>query len=195
MVQTSQWFIIYFSFTFAISTVLFFAGQLKVIAREFGIPPIHFDLILILFPLGNGISRIFGGVVSDWIGRERTMVVFNVLLSFSVFTLTVFGANPAVFVTLVFLCALRPLGRHRRRLLRAQARDHQLRDHPRGQGLGGLHLGLAQRFSGGPFGLVPASADRHRDVQARGSGHVPSPPVETSPEAGTHKLMGRRSSP
>ena len=106
MLRTPQWFLIYFSFTFAISTILIFAAQMKMIAREFGIPQAHFDLLLILFPLGNGISRIFGGVVSDRIGRERTMVIFYVLLGLSVFTLTVFGAHPVVFVIFVFLCAL-----------------------------------------------------------------------------------------
>jgi len=106
MLRTPQWFLIYFSFTFTISTILIFAAQMKMIAREFGIPQSHFDLLLILFPLGNGISRIFGGVVSDRIGRERTMVIFYVLLGLSVFTLISFGANPVVFVILVFLCGL-----------------------------------------------------------------------------------------
>ena len=106
MLRTPQWFLIYFSFTFTISTILIFAAQMKMIAREFGIPQTYFNLLLILFPLGNGISRIFGGVVSDRIGREKTMVIFYVLLGLSVFTLTAFGNNPVVFVVFVFLCAL-----------------------------------------------------------------------------------------
>ena len=106
MLRTPQWFLIYFSFTFTISTILIFAAQMKMIAREFGIPQAHFDLLLILFPLGNGFSRIFGGVVSDRIGRERTMVIFYVLLGLSVFTLISFGTNPVVFVIFVFLCGL-----------------------------------------------------------------------------------------
>lgn len=77
MLRTPQWFLIYFSFTFAISTILIFAAQMKMIAREFGIPQAHFDLLLILFPLGNGVSRIFGGAVSDRIGRERTIEVLS----------------------------------------------------------------------------------------------------------------------
>jgi OFA family oxalate/formate antiporter-like MFS transporter len=106
MVRTPQWFLIYFSFTFAISTVLVFAAQMKMIAREFGIPQAYFDLVLILFPLGNGVSRIFGGAISDRIGREKTMVIFFVLLGLSVLTLIYLGANPVVFVIFVFLCAL-----------------------------------------------------------------------------------------
>jgi len=106
MLRTPQWFLIYFSFIFTISTILVFAAQLKMIAGEFAVPQAHFDLLLVLFPLGNGISRIFGGVVSDRIGRERTMVIFYLLLSFSIFLLTSWGTNPVVFVLFVFLCAL-----------------------------------------------------------------------------------------
>jgi OFA family oxalate/formate antiporter-like MFS transporter len=106
MLRTPQWFLIYFCFTFAISTILIFAAQMKMIAREFGIPRVHFDLLLVLFPLGNGISRIFGGAVSDRIGREKTMVIFYLLLGLSIFMLISFGTNPAVFVIFVFLCAL-----------------------------------------------------------------------------------------
>lgn len=106
MLRTYQWFLIYFSFSFSMSTILVFAAQIKMIAREFGIPQTHFDLLLVLFPLGNGISRIFGGAVSDRIGRERTMVIFYVLLGFFLFGLISFGTNPVVFVIFVFLCAL-----------------------------------------------------------------------------------------
>ena len=106
MLRTPQWFLIYFSFTFSISTILVFAAQMKMIAREFGIPQAHFDLLLILFPLWNGVSRIFGGIVSDRIGREWTMVIFYILLALSVFTLIPFGTNPVVFVIFVFLCGL-----------------------------------------------------------------------------------------
>lgn len=106
MLRTRQWLLIYFSFTFSISTILLFAAQMKMIAREFGIPQTHFDLLLILFPLGNGLSRVFGGAVSDRIGRERTMVIFFVFLGLSVLTLIPFGTNPTVFVIFVFLCGL-----------------------------------------------------------------------------------------
>ena len=106
MLRTRQWFIIYFSFTFTISTVLTFAAQMKMIAHEFAIPQIHFDLLLILFPLGNGASRIFGGIISDLIGTEKTMVIFFALLGLSLLTLVSFGTNPFIFVFSVFLCAL-----------------------------------------------------------------------------------------
>ena len=106
MLRSRQWFIIYFSFTFTISTVLTFAAQMKMIAHEFAIPQIYFDLLLILFPLGNGASRIFGGVIADWIGTEKTMVIFFALLGLSLLTLVSFGTSPFIFVVSVFLCAL-----------------------------------------------------------------------------------------
>lgn len=106
MLRSRQWFVIYFSFTFTISTVLTFAAQMKMIAHEFAIPQIYFDLLLILFPLGNGASRIFGGVIADLIGTEKTMVIFFALLGLSLLTLISFGTSPLIFVGSVFLCAL-----------------------------------------------------------------------------------------
>ena len=106
MLRSRQWFVLYFSFTFTISTVLTFAAQLKMIANEFAIPQIYFDLLLILFPLGNVASRIFGGVIADLIGTEKTMVIFFALLGLSLLTLVSFGTSPFIFVGSVFLCAL-----------------------------------------------------------------------------------------
>jgi OFA family oxalate/formate antiporter-like MFS transporter len=106
MLRTRQWFVLYFSFTFTISTVLTFAAQMKMIAQEFAIPPNYFDLLLILFPLGNGASRIFGGVIADFMGTEKTMVIFFTLLGLCLLTLISFGTSPVIFVACVFLCAL-----------------------------------------------------------------------------------------
>ena len=106
MLRSRQWFILYFSFTFTISTVLTFAAQLKMIAHEFATPQTYFDLLLILFPLGNGVSRIFGGVIADLMGTEKTMVIFFSLLGLSLLTLISFGTSPLIFVSSVFLCAL-----------------------------------------------------------------------------------------
>ncbi len=106
MLRTHQYYLIYFSFVFTISTVLVFAAQMKMIAREFALPQTHFDLLLILFPLTNGVSRIFGGAVSDRIGRERTMFIFFTMLGFFILILVYFGASPLVFSISFLLCAL-----------------------------------------------------------------------------------------
>lgn len=103
---TYQWYLIYFSFTFTISTVLMFAAQLKMVAEEFNVPKSYFSLLLVIFPLGNGLSRIAAGAVSDRIGRENTMVIFYSLLGFAILSLANFGYIPLLFVGIVFIAAL-----------------------------------------------------------------------------------------
>lgn len=106
MVRTSQWYIIYFSFSFTISIVLLFGAQMKMLASEFDIPQRYLNALLVVFPLGNGFSRIIAGLVSDRIGRERTMVVFYTVLGLTVFVLAAFGSIPMVFVAAVAFAAL-----------------------------------------------------------------------------------------
>ena len=88
--MTHQWYMIYFSFTVTISIVLMFGAQMKMLAKEFNIPDSYFGALLVLFPLGNGLSRVFAGAVSDRIGRERTMVIFYSLLGLSILSFALF---------------------------------------------------------------------------------------------------------
>jgi OFA family oxalate/formate antiporter-like MFS transporter len=60
----------------------------------------------VIFPVGNGLSRIISGWVSDKLGRERTMVMFFGALGLSIIALVHFGGNPLAFVLLVFLAAM-----------------------------------------------------------------------------------------
>jgi OFA family oxalate/formate antiporter-like MFS transporter len=106
MLVTYQWFLIYFSFAVTVSIVLMFGAQMKMLAREFGIPKGYFSLVLVLFPLGNGLSRVFSGAVSDTAGRERTMVIFYTLLGLSIFSFVLFGDIPLLFIIIVFIAAL-----------------------------------------------------------------------------------------
>ncbi|MBU4563146.1 MAG: OFA family MFS transporter [Desulfarculus sp.] len=106
MVATHQWQIIYLGFTLIIATVLMFASHLKMIAQEFGISGTLFAFVMVAFPLGNGFSRIVGGVVSDYLGRERTMLLFFSLLGLCMLSLGLFGSQPWVFVGAVFLAGL-----------------------------------------------------------------------------------------
>ncbi len=106
MLRTYQWFFIYFSFAFTVSIVLLFAAQMKMVAKEFHLPQAYFDALLVIFPLGNGLSRIIAGVVSDRIGREKTMMIFYSSLGIAILLLVQFGENPLLFVTIVFLAAL-----------------------------------------------------------------------------------------
>jgi len=106
MLKTHQWFMIYFSFTVTVSIVLMFGAQMKMLAKEFQIPAHYFKTLLILFPLGNGLSRVLAGTISDWMGREKTMVIFYALLGFSILCFAWLGHVPILFILIVFIAAL-----------------------------------------------------------------------------------------
>lgn len=106
MMGTYQWYLIYFCFAFTVSIVLLFGAQMKMVAKEYQLPKEYFDLLLVLFPLGNGLSRIVAGAVSDRVGREKTMVFFYGFLGFSILALLLFGTHPLLFVMIVFIAAL-----------------------------------------------------------------------------------------
>ena len=72
MLGTYQWYLIYFSFTFTVAIVLLFGAQMKTLAKEFSVPANYFNVVLVLFPLGNGLSRVVSGAISDRVGRENT---------------------------------------------------------------------------------------------------------------------------
>jgi OFA family oxalate/formate antiporter-like MFS transporter len=106
MLATYQWFLIYFSFVATVSVVLIFGAQMKLLAKEFHIPRSYFDLLLILFPLGNGLSRVVAGAISDKIGRERTMVIFYGTLGLAILFFVRFADVLELFIPAVFLAAL-----------------------------------------------------------------------------------------
>ncbi len=106
MLATYQWFLIYFSFVATVSVVLIFGAQMKLLAREFHVPKTYFDLLLVLFPLGNGLSRVVAGGLSDKIGRERTMVVFYGTLGLAILFFVRFADVLELFILAVFLAAL-----------------------------------------------------------------------------------------
>jgi len=106
MLKTYQWFLIYFSFAGTVSIVLMFGAQMKMMAREFNLPESYFNWVLVLFPLANGLSRVFAGAVSDKIGREKTMMLFYSVLSLSIFAFVLLAHIPVLFVIIVFTASL-----------------------------------------------------------------------------------------
>jgi OFA family oxalate/formate antiporter-like MFS transporter len=106
MLSTRQWYLIYFSFSVTISLVLLFGAQMKLLAREYDLPGPYFSLLLVLFPLANGVSRVLAGLISDRFGRPVTMVTFYALLGLSILALLQFGRNPVIFIFLVILASL-----------------------------------------------------------------------------------------
>jgi OFA family oxalate/formate antiporter-like MFS transporter len=83
-----------------------FGAQLKMLAEEFGIGRDYFSVLMVAFPLGNGLSRVVAGTVSDRLGRERTMMIFYFLLGLSILSLVLFARSPAVFLVIVTIAAL-----------------------------------------------------------------------------------------
>jgi OFA family oxalate/formate antiporter-like MFS transporter len=106
MLKTHQWYMIYFSFMVTVSIVLMFGAQMKMLAKEFNNTPGYFSLVLLLFPLGNGLSRVLAGTVSDRIGREMTMMIFYSLLGISILFFVLLAHNPLFFIIIVFIAAL-----------------------------------------------------------------------------------------
>jgi OFA family oxalate/formate antiporter-like MFS transporter len=106
MLATHQWYLIYFSFSVTISAVLLFGAQMKLLAREYELPAPYFNLLLVLFPLANGVSRLLAGVISDRMGRSVTMAAFYALLGLCILALLQFGRIPALFVSLVVLASM-----------------------------------------------------------------------------------------
>jgi OFA family oxalate/formate antiporter-like MFS transporter len=106
MLKTYQWILIYFSFTVTVSIVLMFGAQMKMLAKEYSIPQSYFKWVLVLFPLANGLSRVFAGAVSDRIGREKTMMLVYSVLGLSIFAFVALAHIPTLFVLIVFAASL-----------------------------------------------------------------------------------------
>jgi OFA family oxalate/formate antiporter-like MFS transporter len=106
MITTYQWFLIYFSFTATVSIVLMFGAQMKMLAKEFNLPANYFSLLLILFPLGNGLSRVFAGAASDKIGREKTMMLFYSVLGLTILSFVLYAHIFLLFMLTIFMAAL-----------------------------------------------------------------------------------------
>ncbi len=106
MLRTWQWYVIYVTFIATPTTALMFGAQLKLMATEFNIPASYLNLMLVLFPLANGLSRVIAGFVSDRIGRERTMVLFYSSLGSILLGLAYLCSVPEAFTLLAIMASL-----------------------------------------------------------------------------------------
>ncbi|MEM0470255.1 MAG: OFA family MFS transporter [Desulfurococcaceae archaeon] len=106
MVMTYQWWFIYASFTAMTAVHLLFGGHVKSIALENGIPDTIMYTTLTVFPIANGISRVFGGWVSDRIGRQKSMTMFYALSGVSLVLLALTARNPVAFTSFTVLTML-----------------------------------------------------------------------------------------
>ena len=101
-------YLMYLAFVCAATGGLMATAQLAPIADTFGIAKSPVQLFSIVLPaltfalslnnLMNGLSRPLFGWISDWLGRERTMVATFALEGIAILCLSHFGSNPLAFV-------------------------------------------------------------------------------------------------
>jgi OFA family oxalate/formate antiporter-like MFS transporter len=105
MLRTPQFYILYFMFVTVATGGLYLTANQAPIARAWGWGGIV-STIVILGPLANGASRIFWGWVSDYLGRENTMVVAFLLQAGALVSVATLGRQSATMfaltLTLVF---------------------------------------------------------------------------------------------
>lgn len=106
MLKTWQWYIIYLTFIATSTTALLLGAQLRFMAVEFNLPSDYLNILLVLFPLANGLSRIIAGQASDVVGREKAMVVFYSLLGITLVCLARLGFMPEFFVLMTVVASL-----------------------------------------------------------------------------------------
>ncbi len=108
VLRSSPFWLMYIMFVLVGAGGLVLQAQLAPIAADFAINKLPVSLlgVTLLTPIFavsvgqvmNGLSRPVFGWVSDWIGRERTMVVAFLLGAFAFSTLILFGNIPVWFV-------------------------------------------------------------------------------------------------
>ena len=110
MLRTPLFYVLYVMFTMVAAGGLMATAQLGPIARDFGLDRLEIVFLGIagttLVVAGivdnilNGVARPFFGWVSDQIGREITMFIAFTAGAFSLWGLSVYGADPYAFVLL-----------------------------------------------------------------------------------------------
>jgi len=113
MIKTPLFWLMYVMFVMMAAGGLMATAQLGPIARDFGLaesPVTLFGVTLpaLTFALSidrvlNGVTRPFFGWVSDFVGRETTMVVAFTLEGLGILALSQFGHSPVLFVVLTGL--------------------------------------------------------------------------------------------
>lgn len=106
MVRTRQWYSIYLAFTFSVSVVLLFGAHMKTMGTYYSLPEGYMKILMVLFPLANGLSRVMAGAISDKLGRENTLAIFYTLLGGAILSLALLGDIPILLVSMVILASL-----------------------------------------------------------------------------------------
>jgi OFA family oxalate/formate antiporter-like MFS transporter len=110
MLRSPVFWVMYAIFVLVAAGGLMATAQLAPIARDFQVDKVPISLIGITLPaltfaltidrVLNGLTRPFFGWVSDHIGRENTMFIAFAVEAAGIWTLSLFGQDPVLFVIL-----------------------------------------------------------------------------------------------
>jgi OFA family oxalate/formate antiporter-like MFS transporter len=102
--------VLYAMFVMIAAGGLMATAQLAVIARDFHVASVPLTILGLTLPaltlalsfnnVINGLTRPFFGWVSDYIGREKTMLIAYLLEGIGILALYYYGRNPVLFVIL-----------------------------------------------------------------------------------------------
>jgi len=107
MLRTPQFYFLFVAMLSMAIGGLMVTASVKPVATDFKIGHAALTVALVLYPLGNALSRILWGSVSDYLGRERTMFVAFLLQAIFLLALTTLGRQgDAIWVALVVLVFL-----------------------------------------------------------------------------------------
>jgi len=101
MIKTRQFFLISFLFLFSATVGLMIIGNTSKIAQiQAGIT--NTALLLSLLALMNGIGRLFGGIISDKIGRTNTLFVVLILQMFNMIGFMFYSNLAGIIIGIIF---------------------------------------------------------------------------------------------
>src|SRR5262249_36728496 len=107
MLRTPQFYFLFVAMLSVAIGGLMVTASVKPVATDFKIGHAALTIALVLYPLGNALSRILWGSVSDYMGRERTMFLAFLLQAIFLLAVPTLGRQgDAIWVALITLVFL-----------------------------------------------------------------------------------------
>lgn len=106
IIRSRQWWQIYAAFIVTSSTGLMITSQLTPMGQAFNLSENIVLTATIVFPIFNGLGRLFGGFISDKLGREKTMTLFFALQGTCSLLLLLLGSIELLFIGIICLIGL-----------------------------------------------------------------------------------------
>jgi OFA family oxalate/formate antiporter-like MFS transporter len=106
IIKSRQWWQIYAAFIVTSSIGLMITSQLTPMGQAFNLSENIVLTATVVFPIFNGLGRLFGGFVSDKFGREKTMTLFFALQGTCSLLLLLLGSIELFFIGVICLIGL-----------------------------------------------------------------------------------------